>query len=65
MRKHWIVFSSVVEKQFELTQGCESDKEAWDILQNAFEGTVNFWRTRLDLLTLQFENIRMNNDEKI
>ena len=59
------IFSSVDGKQFELIQGCESAKEAWDILQNAFEGTTNVRRIRLNLLASQFEDIRMTYDEKI
>lgn len=59
------IFSSVDGKQFELIQGCESAKEAWDILQNAFEGTANVRRIRLDLLASQFEDIKMRDDEKI
>lgn len=59
------IFSSVDGKQFELIQGCESAKEAWDILQNAFEGTTKVRRIRLDLLASQFEDIRMTDDEKI
>ena len=59
------IFSSVDGKQFELIQGCESAKEAWDILQNAFEGTAKVRRIRLDLLASQFEDIRMTDDEKI
>ncbi|KAF8044900.1 hypothetical protein N665_6044s0001 [Sinapis alba] len=59
------IFTSVDGKQFELIQGCESAKEAWDILQNAFEGTANVRRIRLDLLASQFEDIRMSDDEKI
>ena len=59
------IFSSVDGKQFELIQSCESAKEAWDILQNAFEGTENVRRKRLDLLASQFEDIRISDDEKI
>ena len=59
------IFSSVDRKQFELIQSCESAKEAWDILQNSFEGTANVRRIRLDLLASQFEGIRMSDDEKI
>ena len=35
------IFNFVDEKPFELIQGCESAKEVWDILQNAFECTAN------------------------
>ncbi|CAL9238652.1 unnamed protein product [Arabidopsis halleri] len=59
------IFKSVKRREFELIQGCESAKEAWDILQNVFEGTDNVKRTRLELLASKFENIRMNDDEKI
>ena len=59
------IFSSIDGKQFELIQGCESAKEAWDILQNVFEGTANVRKIRLDLLASQFEDIKMSDDEKI
>ena len=59
------IFSYVDGKQFELIQSCKSAKETWDILQNAFEGTANVRRIRLDLLASQFEDIRMSDDDKI
>ncbi|KAG7588568.1 Zinc finger CCHC-type [Arabidopsis suecica] len=59
------IFKSVNRREFELIQGCKSAKEAWDILQNVFECTDNVNRTRLELLASKFENIRMNDDEKI
>ena len=59
------IFSFVDGKKFELIHDCESAKEAWDILQNVFEGSVNVRRIRLNLIASQFEDIKMDDDEKI
>ena len=42
---------------------CETDKEAWDILQLTHEGTSVFKASKLQNLTTQFETIKMNEKE--
>ena len=59
------IFSSVDLDQFKIIQGCESAKEAWDILTNNFEGNTSVRKTRIDHLASKFENLRMTDDEPI
>lgn len=44
----------VDQNQFELIKGCRSAKEAWDILQNVFEGTSNVRQFENYLVSLIF-----------
>ncbi|XP_023634325.1 uncharacterized protein LOC111829467 [Capsella rubella] len=60
-----LIFKSLPVNQFTRVQGCESAKEAWDILQVTFEGTSNVKRTRLDILASDFENLTMGDSETI
>ncbi|XP_010463490.1 PREDICTED: uncharacterized protein LOC104744176 [Camelina sativa] len=52
-------------KQFDLIQGCETAKEAWDILQIQYEGTTKVQSSRKDMLASRFENLRMEEHESI
>ncbi|XP_010501815.1 PREDICTED: uncharacterized protein LOC104779122 [Camelina sativa] len=55
----------VGRKQFELIQGCETAKEAWDILQINYEGTTKVQSSRKDMLASRFENLKMEEHESI
>ncbi|XP_010474121.1 PREDICTED: uncharacterized protein LOC104753587 [Camelina sativa] len=55
----------VGRKQFELIQGCETAKEAWDIFQIHYEGTTKVQSSRKDMLASSFENLRMEEHESI
>jgi hypothetical protein len=44
---------------------CNTAKEAWEILEITYEGTSKVKRSRLLLLTTQFENLTMKEDECI
>ncbi|XP_010480935.1 PREDICTED: uncharacterized protein LOC104759742 [Camelina sativa] len=59
------IFGAVDDDEFKLLQGCESAKEAWDILQKSHEGNSSVKRTRLDQLPSQFEVLRMDPKETI
>ncbi|XP_010424168.2 PREDICTED: uncharacterized protein LOC104709216 [Camelina sativa] len=59
------IHCSVGKKQFELIQGCETAKEAWDILQIQYEGTTKVQSSRKDMLASRFENLRMEEHESI
>ncbi|XP_010462971.1 PREDICTED: uncharacterized protein LOC104743608 [Camelina sativa] len=59
------IHCSVGRKQFELIQGCETVKEAWDILQVQYEGTTKVHSSRKDMLVSRFENLRMEEHESI
>ncbi|XP_010431414.1 PREDICTED: uncharacterized protein LOC104715730 [Camelina sativa] len=59
------IHCSVQRKQFNLIQGCETAKEAWDILQIQYEGTTNVQSSRKNMLASRFENLRMEEHESI
>ncbi|CAA7027777.1 unnamed protein product [Microthlaspi erraticum] len=59
------IFNAVNEKQFERIQCCESAKVAWDKLKQAYEGTLNVKRSRIDMLATRFENLRMGESETV
>ncbi|XP_019095377.1 PREDICTED: uncharacterized protein LOC104761811 isoform X1 [Camelina sativa] len=59
------IHCSVGMKQFDLIQGCEIAKEAWDILQIQYEGTTKVQSSRKDMLASRFENLRMEEHESI
>ncbi|XP_010451604.1 PREDICTED: uncharacterized protein LOC104733749 [Camelina sativa] len=60
-----VIHCSGGRKQFELIQGCETAKEAWDILQVHYEGTTKVQSSRKDMLASRFENLRMEEHESI
>ncbi|XP_010419056.1 PREDICTED: uncharacterized protein LOC104704716 [Camelina sativa] len=59
------IHCSVGRKQFKLIQGCETAKEAWDILQIHYEGTTKVQSSRKDMLASRIENLRMEEHESI
>ncbi|XP_019092256.1 PREDICTED: uncharacterized protein LOC104748415 [Camelina sativa] len=60
-----VIFGAVDDDEFKLVQGCESAKDAWDILQKSHEGNSSVKITRLDQLASQSEVLRMDPDETI
>lgn len=60
-----VIHCSVARKQFELIQGCEAAKDAWDILQRHFEGTLKVQSLRKDMLATRFEELKMEENESI
>ena len=59
------IHASVTKKHFELIQGCETAKEAWEILQTHFEGTSKVKSSQLDYLASKFENLKMGESESV
>ena len=59
------LFNKVDKNIFRLISNCAVAKEAWEILKTAHEGTSTMKMSRLQLLTTQFENLRMKEDESI
>lgn len=58
------IFNDIDKNMFKLINTCTEAKEAWYILRTAHEGT-KVRRSRLQLLTTKFENLRMMDDESI
>ncbi|KAI3463689.1 hypothetical protein Pfo_020352 [Paulownia fortunei] len=59
------IFSAVDVNQFKLIATCESVKEAWEILQTAYEGTAAVRMSKLQILALRFEDLRIEESETI
>ncbi|XP_051129267.1 uncharacterized protein LOC127250146 [Andrographis paniculata] len=59
------IFNAVDETQAKLISNCKVAKEAWDILENAFEGSVQVRESKLDHVETLFEGLKMNEDETI
>jgi hypothetical protein len=59
------LFNGVDKNMFRLIKKCDVAKDVWDILKTAHEGTAKVKRSRLQLLTTQFEKITMKEDESI
>ncbi|XP_024011236.1 paramyosin-like [Eutrema salsugineum] len=59
------IHTNVSRKTFELIQGVETAKEAWDILQMQYKETTKVQNSRKDMLASRFENLKMEEDETI
>ncbi|CAM8887350.1 unnamed protein product [Rhodiola kirilowii] len=59
------IFSAVDENVMKLIINCDVAKEAWDILQTAFEGTDKVRNSRMQAVTTKFEEMKMKEDENI
>ena len=59
------IFNGVGANQIKLITICESAKEAWEILQTAYVGTSDVKRSKLLILTIRFEELRMKDYETL
>ncbi|CAM8923724.1 unnamed protein product [Rhodiola kirilowii] len=59
------IFSAVDENVMKLIINFEVAKEAWDILQTAFEGTDKVRNSRMQAVTTKFEEMKMKESESI
>ena len=57
------LFSVVTNEEFKKISSIESANEAWKILQNTYKGTKAVKDSKLQRLTMSFEEIRMDDDE--
>ena len=57
------LFSAVTNKKFKKISCIETAKEAWTILQKAYEGTKVVKDSKIQRLTSSFEEIKMEEDE--
>ena len=60
-----VIHCSVVRKQFKLIRGCEAAKDAWNILQIHFEGTLKVQSSRKNMLATRFEELKMDTHKSI
>ena len=59
------IFNGVDKNMFRLINTCTVAKDAWEILKTAHEGTTRVRMSRLQMLTTQFENLMMTEEETI
>ena len=59
------IFNGCDAEHIKLTSSCETDKEAWNILQTMFEGLGDVKRNKLLPLTTRFKNLHMLEDESL
>ena len=59
------LFNGVDKNMFKMIKQCTVAKDAWEILKTTHEGTSKVKSSRLQLLTTQFENLKMKEDENI
>ncbi|CAI9782632.1 unnamed protein product [Fraxinus pennsylvanica] len=57
-------FMAVSAEEFRRVSMCETAKKVWDILETTHEGTKIVQKSKLQILTSRFEELRMNDDER-
>ena len=57
------LFSAVTNEEFKKISSTETAKEVWTILQTTYEGTKAIKDSKLQRLTTNFEEIKMEEDE--
>ena len=57
------LFSAITNEEFKKISSTETAKEAWTILQTTYEGTKAVKDSKLQRLTISFEEIKIEEDE--
>ena len=57
------IFCGVSTNEFHRISHVKTTKEAWTILETTYEGTKKVKDTKLQMLTTQFEEVKMSDDE--
>ena len=57
------LFSAVTNEEFKKISSIETTKEAWTILQTTYAGTKAINDSKLQRITTNFEEIKMEEDE--
>ena len=57
------LFSAVMNEEFKKISSTKTTKEGWTILQTTYEGTKVVKDSKLQRLTLSFEEIKMEEDK--
>ena len=60
-----VIFSAVTNEEFKKISLTEIAKEAWTILQTTYKGTKAVKDSKLQRLTTNFEEIKMEEDDLI
>ena len=57
------LFSAVMNEEFKKISSTKTAKEAWTILQTTYKGTKAVKDSKFQMLTIRFEEIKMEEDE--
>ena len=57
------LFNAITNEEFKKISSTETTNEAWTILQTTYEGTKTVKDSKLQRLTISFEEIKMEEDE--
>ena len=57
------IFCGVSPEEFHKISHITVAKEAWEILETAYEGTKKVKDTKLQMLTIRFEELKLSKDE--
>ena len=60
-----IITSALGMAEYFRVSNCKSAKDMWDTLQVTYEGTIGVKRSRINILTNEYELFRMNPNESI
>ncbi|KAH0689265.1 hypothetical protein KY289_016623 [Solanum tuberosum] len=60
-----LLMCGIGENEYDLISSCESAKEIWNRLRIVYEGTEQTKKSKLDLLTTQFESFTLEEGESI
>ena len=59
------IFNEVDKNVFKLIKSCKHAKVAWETLRKVHEGNSKVKMVKLQLLSINFENLKMKEDESI
>ncbi|XP_075080559.1 uncharacterized protein LOC142166047 [Nicotiana tabacum] len=65
LRANKILICGIGPDEYNRISACQSTKEIWEALQAAHEGTTQVKQSKIDMLTTEYELLRMKDDESI
>ncbi|XP_075074059.1 uncharacterized protein LOC142161910 [Nicotiana tabacum] len=60
-----ILVCGIGPDEYNRISACESAKEIWEALQTTYEGTIQVKQSKIDMLTTEYELVRIKDDESI
>ncbi|XP_070010945.1 uncharacterized protein [Nicotiana sylvestris] len=60
-----ILVCGIGPEEYNRISTCDTAKEIWEVLQTAHEGTTQVKQSKIDILTIEYELLKMRDDESI
>ncbi|XP_070019749.1 uncharacterized protein [Nicotiana sylvestris] len=60
-----ILVGGIGPDEYNRVSACDTDKEIWEALQTAHEGTTQVKQSKIDMLAIEYELVKMKDDESI